>query len=201
MGGTARRLVSVTDMRASDADRDRYAAVLQDAYAEGRLDRAEYDERLEAVFAAKTYADLEPLIADLPAGNLPVVKPPAPLVPAGAASQAPMVAVFSAVERKGVWALAADSNAVAVFGSVELDLRQAQIEAMSSEIRAVAVFGSVEITIPAGMRAEITGVGVFGDFSQAGEVSSPDPQLPTIRVSGLALFGSVSVKEKPSPGR
>ncbi len=106
MGGTARRLVSVTDMRASDADRDRYAAVLQDAYAEGRLDRAEYDERLEAVFAAKTYADLEPLIADLPAGNLPVVKPPAPLVPVGAASQAPMVAVFSAVERKGVWALA-----------------------------------------------------------------------------------------------
>ena len=110
-------------------------------------------------------------------------------------------AMENLVERVTGRPVAADSNAVAVFGSVELDLRQAQIEAMSSEIRAVAVFGSVEITIPAGMRAEITGVGVFGDFSQAGEVSSPNPQLPTIRVSGLALFGSVSVKEKPSPGR
>ncbi len=195
MGRPPRRLVTVTDMRASDADRDRYAAVLQDAYAEGRLSRIEYDERLDAVLTAKTYAELEPLIADLPAGNLPVVKPAAPLVPV-AASQAPMVAVFSAVERKGVWDLAADSNAVAVFGSVELDLRQAQIAAMSNEIRAVAVFGSVEITIPAGMRAEITGVGVFGDFSQAGEVSAPNPQLPAIRVSGLALFGSVNVREK-----
>lgn len=86
---------------------------------------------------------------------------------------------------------------MAVFGSVELDLRQAQISAQSNEIRAVAVFGSVEITIPCGMRAEIAGVGVFGDFSQAGDVSAPDPQLPTIRVSGLALFGSVNVKEKP----
>ncbi len=196
MGRPARRLVTVTDMRASDADRDRYAAVLQDAYAEGRLSRAEYDERLEAVFTAKTYAELEPLVADLPTGNLPVVKPAAPLVPAGSGAQPPMVAVFSAVERKGVWALAADSNAVAVFGSVELDLRQAQISAQSTEIRAVAVFGSVEITVPRGMRAEITGVGVFGDFSQTGEVSTPDPQLPTIRVSGLALFGSVNVREK-----
>ena len=136
-------------------------------------------------------------MADLPTGNLPVVKPPAPLVPATSGAQAPMVAVFSAVERKGVWDLASDSNAVAVFGSVELDLRQAQISAQSNEIRAVAVFGSVEITIPCGMRAEIAGVGVFGDFSQAGDVSAPDPQLPTIRVSGLALFGSVNVKEKP----
>ena len=196
MGGQARRLVTVTDMRASDGDRDRYAAVLQDAYAEGRLSREEYDERLEAVFTAKTYAELEPLIADLPAGNLPVVKPAAPLVPASSGAQAPMVAVFSAVERKGVWAMSEDSNAVAVFGSVELDLRQAHIAAMSNEIRAVAVFGSVEITIPRGMRAEIAGVGVFGEFSQSGEASAPDPPVPAIRVSGLALFGSVSVKEK-----
>lgn len=187
--------MTVTDMRASDGDRDRYAAVLQDAYAEGRLSRDEYDERLEAVFTAKTYAELEPLVADLPAANLPVVKPAAPLVPASGA-QTPMVAVFSAVERKGVWALSEDSNAVAVFGSVELDLRQAQIATMSNEIRAVAVFGSVEITIPRGMRAEITGVGVFGEFSQTGKASPPDPQVPTIRVSGLALFGSVTVKEK-----
>ena len=42
----------------------------------------------------------------------------------------------------------------------------------------------------------VGGVGVFGDFSQTGEVSTPDPQLPTIRVSGLALFGSVNVREK-----
>ncbi len=186
-------------MRASDADRDRYAAVLQDAYAEGRLSHEEYNDRLEAVFTAKTYAELEPLIADLPAGNLPVVKPPAPLVPTRSGAQAPMVAVFSAVERKGVWSMPDDNYAVAVFGSVELDLRQAQIASGVNEIRAFAVFGSVEIIIPVGMSAQVSGVGVFGDFSR-GKASEPDTNLPVIEVSGLALFGSVTVKEK-APGR
>ena len=104
----ARRVGScvVTDMRASDADRDRYAGG-----PSGRLRiggpprRAEYDERLEAVSvcAAKTYADLEPLIADLPVSNLPVVKPAA-AGPRGPRRATPMVAVFSAVSaRAGLW--------------------------------------------------------------------------------------------------
>ena len=95
-------------MRASDADRDRYAAVLQEAYAQGRLTRVEYDERLDAVLNAKTYGELEPLVADLPADNLPVPKAPVPLVPVAPAPGPPMVAVFSAVERKGVWSLPDD---------------------------------------------------------------------------------------------
>jgi len=196
VGGQARRLDAVNEMRASDADRDRYAAVLQDAYAQGRLTRAEYDERLDAALSAKTYGELEPLVADLPADNLPVLKPPAPVVPMASASTPPMVAVFSAVERKGVWQLDEDSYAVAVFGSVQLDLREAQIAAMGNEIRAFAIFGAVEITIPPGMRAEVSGVGVFGEFNRAGAATAPDTGLPAIRVSGLALFGSVTVKEK-----
>ncbi len=196
MGGAARRLGPVSDMRASDADRDRYAAILQDAYVQGRLSRAEYDERLDAALTAKTYADLEPLISDLPADNLPVPKPAAPVVPVAASAGPPMVAVFSAVERKGVWQMDDDSYAVAVFGNVQLDLRDAQITAMNNEIRAFAIFGAVEITIPPGMRAEVTGVGVFGEFNRAGEASAPATDQPAIRVSGLALFGSVTVKEK-----
>ena len=41
--------------------------MLRDAAGEGRLTLAELDERLDAVYAAKTYADLEPLTRDLPA--------------------------------------------------------------------------------------------------------------------------------------
>ncbi len=184
-------------MRASDADRDNYAAVLQEAYAQGRLTRQEYDERLDAALRAKTYADLQPLIADLPTGNLPVPKPPAPLLPVTPGSAGPpMVAVFSAVERKGVWAMADNPVAVAVFGSVELDLREAQIPAGANEIRAFAVLGSVEITVAPGMAVEVVGVGVFGEFSRSGKASMPQPGMPAIRVSGLALFGSVTVQEK-----
>jgi len=52
-------------MRASDRDRAVVHDVLAEAYAEGRLDRDELDERTEAVDAAKTYADLVPPLRDL----------------------------------------------------------------------------------------------------------------------------------------
>jgi len=55
-------------MRASDRDRGVVQDVLAAAYAEGRLDRDEFDERSGAVSAAKTYAELLPHIADLTAG-------------------------------------------------------------------------------------------------------------------------------------
>ena len=54
------------DLRASDADRDRVAAQLREHASTGRLSVDELDERLEAVFAARTLGDLEPPLADLP---------------------------------------------------------------------------------------------------------------------------------------
>ena len=58
---------SQLELRASDADRDRAAAVLGGAMATGRLTSAEYAERLDAAYAAKTLGDLAPLTRDLPA--------------------------------------------------------------------------------------------------------------------------------------
>ena len=52
--------------RASDAERDQAADMLRAGYAEGRLSRAELDERLAAAYAAKTHADLRDLTSDLP---------------------------------------------------------------------------------------------------------------------------------------
>lgn len=52
-------------MRASDADRDIVLRTLADAYAEGRLDRSEYDERADAVTAAKTLGELPVVLDDL----------------------------------------------------------------------------------------------------------------------------------------
>jgi Domain of unknown function (DUF1707) len=52
--------------RASDAERDQAAEILRAGYAEGRMSRAELDERLTAAYAAKTRADLCDLTSDLP---------------------------------------------------------------------------------------------------------------------------------------
>jgi Domain of unknown function (DUF1707) len=53
--------------RASDADRDRAAGVLNAAFAEGRLTAEEYSQRLDAAYAARTWQQLRQLTADLPA--------------------------------------------------------------------------------------------------------------------------------------
>ena len=57
----------MSELRASDADRDRVAERLRSAAGEGRLSSDELEERLEAAFAARTDAELAPLTADLPA--------------------------------------------------------------------------------------------------------------------------------------
>lgn len=53
-------------LRLGDAEREQASALLRDHYAEGRIDTDEYSERLDAVWAARTRADLRPVFADLP---------------------------------------------------------------------------------------------------------------------------------------
>jgi hypothetical protein len=56
-------------MRVSDADRADVADRLAKHYSYGRLDQAEFDERLDRAMNAKTRADLVVLLADLPEGE------------------------------------------------------------------------------------------------------------------------------------
>jgi hypothetical protein len=57
------------EMRVSDAERDAAAAELREHFASGRLNQDELDERLTAVFAAKTRGDLSALFSDLPSSG------------------------------------------------------------------------------------------------------------------------------------
>ena len=59
-----------SQLRASDADRERYAQSLREHFAAGRIGEDELAERLDAVYAARTVAQLEAVVHDLPA--LPV---------------------------------------------------------------------------------------------------------------------------------
>jgi Domain of unknown function (DUF1707)/Domain of unknown function (DUF4190) len=79
-------------IRAADADRDRVAEILGTAYTEGRLSRDEYDVRLESALSARTYADLDRVVTDLPAAQ-PAV--PASAVPVPAPARTNGLAVAS----------------------------------------------------------------------------------------------------------
>ncbi|HSI92936.1 MAG TPA: DUF1707 domain-containing protein [Jiangellaceae bacterium] len=56
----------MAQIRIGDAERDAAAAALGDHYAAGRLTKAEYDERIDQIWAARFNADLAPVFADLP---------------------------------------------------------------------------------------------------------------------------------------
>jgi hypothetical protein len=57
-------------IRASDADRDRTAALLREHHAVGRLTAEEFTDRLEKALVAKTRGELNELLADLPSIDL-----------------------------------------------------------------------------------------------------------------------------------
>jgi hypothetical protein len=58
------------NMRASDADRDRAAALLREHHAAGRLTPEEFSERLDRVFEAKTIGEIDSQLRDLPGIDL-----------------------------------------------------------------------------------------------------------------------------------
>jgi len=190
-------------LRASDADRDHAASVLNEALAEGRLTPDEHSERLDSIYAAKTQADLVPLLDDLPvpAGALEPV--PAP----GAVAErsyhgGPIVAVFGGAVRKGRWRVPPSSTVVTVFGGAELDLRDAILPSREITIKAVSVFGGMSITVPPEMRVVDSGIAVFGGRDVAGETpESEAPNAPVLRLQGACVFGGISIRHKQREGK
>ncbi len=73
--GNGRAAGDVARLRASDTDRERAVDVLKAAFAEGRLSKDEYDDRMTRIFASRTYGELSVLTCDLPAGPLGTVLP------------------------------------------------------------------------------------------------------------------------------
>jgi hypothetical protein len=183
-------------LRASDADRDRAASVLNEALAEGRLTALEHSERLDSIYAAKTHADIVPLIEDLPAR---ADAPAQVAVPGegGHTSGSAIVAVFGGATRKGIWRVPGTTTVVTVFGGADIDLRDAILPGREITMRAVAVFGGMSITVPPEMRVIDSGAAVFGGRDVDSETpESMRPDAPLLRVTGACVFGGIAVKHK-----
>ncbi|MFJ5835445.1 DUF1707 domain-containing protein [Streptomyces shenzhenensis] len=190
----------VTELRASDADRDRIADILREALAEGRLTADEHAERVEGVLNAKTVGELEVFIRDLPAAHgRPAASPYAPPRPAPGAipeeADADIVAVFSSAVRKGRWRAGRRMHAYAIFGSVEIDLSEAIFEYRQVVIKAVSVFGDVQIRVPENVSLRGAGGGVLGNF-EVHTLDSAEPEAPAVYVDGWAVLGNVEARPK-----
>ena len=194
-------------MRISDAERDQVAEILREAAGEGRLDLAEVDERLNAVYGAKTYADLEPIVADLPAGA-GGLSSPAPTgaiapqnVPAGPAGQPlKLKAKGDSVVRKGDWTVPYRVEVDARFGSTKLDFREARITTPVVEVWVETSWGSAEIILPEGATAEVdVDASWFGSLrSDVDSIRRSD--VTHFVITGSSQGGSLRVRHKRSGG-
>jgi hypothetical protein len=185
-------------LRASDGDRDRAASVLNEALAEGRLTAEEHSDRLDSIYAAKTQADLVPMLEDLPAPATSASPVPVPsTAPEKSYHGGPIVAIFGGAVRKGRWRVPPSSTVVTVFGGADIDLRDAILPGREVIIRAVSVFGAMTIRVPPEMHVIDSGVAIFGGRDISGESSeSEGPNAPLLRIQGVCVFGGMSVRHK-----
>lgn len=191
-------------MRISDADRHQVSEILREAAAEGRLELDELDERLEATYAARTYADLVPITADLPVPGVrrtPAAHPAAQQSSVPAVRYDSSVAVVSGVDRKGVWEIGATHSAFTLMGGATIDLREAVFASPEVVITANTLMGGIDVIVNARTKVVVEGMGIMGTFEQARDKVEPelDAHSPTVRVRGAAVMGAVTVVRKGPP--
>jgi hypothetical protein len=193
--------VDPSQIRASDADRDRVADALREALAEGRLTPEEHAERIDLVYRAKTYAELEPILADLPSASSPRPAPVAdPGLPMPDHQSSNIVAIFGGAERKGRWLVEPHTNITTVCGGVELDFREAVLSQQEVTINISCIMGGISIKIPPGVRVVSSVAAILGGIDHRAGDDTVDVGAPVLRLTGFVLMGGVEIKRRLPKG-
>ncbi|MFI6483076.1 DUF1707 domain-containing protein [Nonomuraea sp. NPDC050663] len=181
----------MSEVRASDAEREAVVEQLKQASVDGRLTLVELTERTEAAYTAATQAQLALLTQDLPAAGTR-----APLSQAGGApvrKRRWYVAIMGDTKRRGKWRIESELGACAVMGDVVLDLREAEVRGNTVDIVATAVMGDVKIIVPDGVDVDLEGIAIMGDKKTNVVEAPPGMDVPVVRVKAYAIMGDVRI--------
>jgi len=174
------------ELRISDADRESVVARLNTAVTEGRLTLAEFEERVDGVLYARTYGDVEPFVADLPAAD-----------PTGAPGDVVELTSHAGhIQRTGRWAVPRRLVVRSKAGVVKLDLRHAVIGHRVVGIELATQAGSTTIVLPPGATADIDGVTTSAGTATTRVPSAPEPgsTAPHIVITGSTAAGTLLVR-------
>ena len=187
--------------RVADADRDRTVAQLREHVVDGRLTLDEFSERVGLALDARTRGDLDAVMVDLPEFRSTGQQLPEPTSTPVRKKRRWHVAVMSGHSTKGRWRISGKTNAVAVMGGCDMDLRRAEIEGPEVEITAVAFWGGINIIVPEGFDVELQGFSFMGGR----ELRLRDVPIvrgsPRIVVRGFSIMGGIIVKSRPNRSR
>jgi hypothetical protein len=183
------------EQRAADQDRDEVAVILGEALATGRLTSEEHAERLEAVYAARTYGDLEPITRDLPRERTGTLVLPESTV------RQEVSATLSKVHRGGRWVPGRHTELRSNFGALIVDMSEAVLPGREITVSANSLFGKLVLRVPANARIVDEGGAICGKWAVHGrslakgsDGSAADAEEgPLIRITGRARFGKVTI--------
>jgi hypothetical protein len=178
------------DQYISDADRERAVWSLRDHLVAGRLTLEEFSERVEAAYSARVGRELALAQEGLPdSGGAAALSP--------RAKPTRMTAgLFSRVVRRGRLRLRRWTVAVSAFSDLDLDLRDAQLDAADNSVTVFVAFGNADVYVPEGVNTTLGGFGVFGHRRDWGRDAARADD-PIIRVRAFSLFGTVDLWRVP----
>jgi hypothetical protein len=154
-GSLSVRRGSDPSRRASDADRDRTAQLLNEGLAKGFLNPEEHSERLDAALAARYVGELIPLTTDIPASRDLAALQSTPV------SQR-VDALCSKVVRQVQLGPATHLRASARFGKIVLDFRHLPPDGDPVVVTANCFAGQIKLVLPAGAQVVDVGTSRFG---------------------------------------
>jgi hypothetical protein len=189
MDDPLRPLPASPPILASDAEREHAVTRLREAVGEGRLTLEEFTERVGLAQTARTDRDLARLAGDLPAG-------PATTAVQGAAQE--HRALCSHLSRSGHWSLPSRSSWRSIFGTIDLDLRQARLEGTDIELQIYNLFGTVTVIVPDGVEVVVRGGGPFASQKLQPPASPPIPGGPRLTIDTHGPGGTLHVRSRPA---
>ena len=173
-------------LRVGDRERREVDERLIAAVGDGVLTLAEYDERAAVLWQARTRAELDELVADLPATGA-VAAPPRP-VTGPAVPPGRVVAVMSEDRFAGALVPGQDVRGYALMGKAVLDLRRQDLPD-GVRVRVRSLMGEVEVLVPPGSVVHLSGLSFMGER----KVEVAQGAGPAVHVDAVAVMGSVRV--------
>ncbi|GAA1686781.1 DUF1707 domain-containing protein [Glycomyces endophyticus] len=179
------------NIRLSNADREALIARLHAATEEGRLDLDEFAERSTGVYQAKTYAEVERLLADLPEDGRAALAIPK----RGKAVDVPdlvLKPVHSRVKREGAWTVPARIRSKQVHSGVKLDCREAEFAAADIEVAVDLTHSQMTLVLPRHASAVDDGVDLHG--GAVVNKCSKATDGPRFHLTGTSRYGRLTVR-------
>ena len=177
-------------LRASHQDRDKVIEALRVAAGDGRLTMDELDERIELATAARTYAELATLTADLPAAGSPLPSPPAESVRPKEVIRIDLGS--GQTKRNGRWVVPQRMEIKVSSGHVLLDFTEAVITQPVLQIDAEVRSGHLRIVTRPGIEVDTDAVSVRSGHVNVRTPWGPAPVTLRIEVAGKVASGHLN---------